>query len=83
MRTHFKIWLVVLVCGLLLLFPITTQGQEQGGDPTAAAAPAAEEEETPAGIGLAMLLLGLGGVVIVGGAMINRDNFQGDKDDNE
>ncbi len=60
--------LALALCGLLVAAPLAAQETE-----TAADAPA---ETAPTGISTLVLLMGLGAVMVVGGAWLARDNFR-------
>lgn len=67
----------VLLIALLLTMPLT------GALALAEEGPATSEQPpAPVGIATLVFLLGAGAVVLVGGAMIARDNFRGDSDEN-
>lgn len=66
--------MVALVCGLLLALPALALAQAEPA--------AAEQPPAPVGIATLVFLLGAGAVMLVGGAMIARDNFRGDSDEN-
>jgi hypothetical protein len=74
-RTVLNTVLIVIVCSFLLLMPVLVSA-ESAVDETATHE-AAETDEGPAGVGVLMLLLGIGSVAVVGGAMIGRDAFKG------
>jgi hypothetical protein len=57
-----------------------TVGAEPGTVDVEASAENEAEPETPQGIGTLFLLLGIGAVLVVGGAMIARDSFKADPD---
>lgn len=74
MRHPFKhLLLAVLLSGLLLAAPVLAQ--ETAAETTEEAAPAVP------GISTLVFLLGAGAIIIVGGALIARDNFQSDNND--
>lgn len=69
--------LVLALLFVALFTPVTTYAQEEA----AAGEPAvAEEAAPPPGLGTLMLLIGVGAVALVGGAMMARDSFKGDSD---
>jgi hypothetical protein len=88
-KTPFATILICLLAGLLLV-PLIVQAAETPADHVQNAGGAfelaavaqqnqeASDEEPPQGIALGILLLGIGGVAIVGLAMIARDNFSGE-----
>jgi hypothetical protein len=88
-KTPFARILIFLLVGLLLV-PLIVQAAETPADhvpnadsavelaAVAQQAQEASDEEPPQGIALGILLLGIGGVAIVGLAMIARDNFSGE-----
>lgn len=96
MQTRFRTLLVILICVWLVVLPLAVHAQDEGAEPTAETTAEVEsevaevdvvepeepeEEESLEGIGLLMLLLGMSGVLLVGGAMINRDNPTADNEE--
>jgi hypothetical protein len=89
-KRHLTSLLVILICAVLLAAPMALSAQDNGdnGAPDTAAevAQSGPEEaatvidDLPQGISTLILLLGIGGVLIVGGAMIARDNFKGEEE---
>ena len=65
-----KTLFLIVLCVVLLALPLIVSAQEEGG---AAPETPVESNESPAGLGLLMLLIGIGCIVFVGGAMIGRD----------
>lgn len=64
-----RLLLALLLGSFLLAMPLTMTAQD--------AEPAAEETSTvPGGVSTLMFLLGVGAIIIVGGAMLARDNFK-------
>jgi hypothetical protein len=90
-KTPFATILIFLLIGLLLV-PLVALAAETSANHTRNADSAfelaavaqqnqeANDEEAPQGIALGILLLGIGGVAIVGLAMIARDNFRGESE---
>jgi hypothetical protein len=77
MNTHTtlaKTLAALALCGLLLALPALALAQAEPAT--------AEEQPAPVGVATLVLLLGMGAVVMVGGAMIARDSFTGDADEN-
>ena len=70
--------LALVLCGLLLALPVTLAQDEEPIEP---APVETEEEASPVAPGTATLffLVGMGAVMLVGGAMWARDNFQPDE----
>ena len=67
-----RLTMAVLLSGLLLLETATMMAQE--------ATPAAEATAAsqPQGIGTLVFLLGIGAIIIVGGAIMARESFKSD-----
>jgi hypothetical protein len=59
---------------VLLSLPVTITAQET--EP-----PAEETAATPDGVSTLMFLLGAGAIVVVGGAMLARDNFRSEQNE--
>ncbi len=77
MHTHTsraKTLAALALCGLLLALPALALAQAEPA--------AAEQPPAPVGIATLIFLLGAGAVLLVGGAMIARDSFTGDVDEN-
>jgi hypothetical protein len=71
-RPDVKKMLVVILLAAMLLAPMATYAQEDAATET----PAAEQTSAPSGLGTLMLLVGVGALAIVGGAMLARDNIK-------
>lgn len=69
-KRAFVRWIAVLLCVLLLALPALAQEEAPPAEP-----------EAPAGVGTLILLLGVGAVVIVGGAIIGREFSSNDGDE--
>jgi len=73
MQKRFKKFLLALVlCSLFVVVPLTMAEEAPEAETTT------EETAAPPGAATFMFLLGAGAILIVGGAMLGRDNFRGD-----
>jgi hypothetical protein len=66
-----RILLILFALSLLLTTPALLAAEEA----------AAETPSSPVGISTLIFLLGLGAVIIVGGAMLARDSFKSENED--
>ena len=67
-QTFKQVSLTILIASMLLVAPMTLAAQETP----------AETAQGPSGLMVLAFLLGAGGIILVGGMMLARDNFQGD-----
>lgn len=72
---RFKLIILLVLCGMLALAPMSAHAQASELTTTTAA----EDDDGPEGIALLFLLVGLGAVTAVGGMMLARDNFKQDE----
>ncbi|MBZ0283870.1 MAG: hypothetical protein K8L97_24240 [Anaerolineae bacterium] len=71
--------LLLMLCLLLAALPVYAQEGEATAEATTAEAATAETEPAQAtGLSTLVLLMGLGGVLIVGGTMLMRENSRND-----
>lgn len=78
MHKNARLNLIILLalCGLLALAPLSAHAQASDLTSTPAAA---EDNGSPEGIALLFLLAGLGALTAVGGTMLARDSFKQDE----
>lgn len=72
-KTFRKFLLALVLCSFLIAVPLTLAEEAPGAETQTT-----EEVASPPGAATFVFLLGAGAILIVGGAMLARDNFRGD-----